>query len=110
MGRNQKWESQPAAPKPENAVGGVVRPAKMTFSVPPAYPFLAQKQHVGGSVVLNAEILANGKVGQVKIISGPILLQQASIDAVKQWRYQPAMLDGKATASQVTVTLQFHAQ
>jgi protein TonB len=103
-------ESQPAAPKPENAVGGDVRPAKMTFSVRPAYPFLAQKQHVGGSVVLNAEILANGSVGQVKVISGPILLQQAAIDAVKQWKYQPAMLDGKATASQVTVTLQFHTQ
>jgi TonB family protein len=102
--------SEPPAPKPENAVGGDARPAKMSFSVQPVYPYLAQKQHLGGSVVLNAEILPNGKVGEVKVVSGPMLLRQAAVDAVKQWKYQPALLDGKATTSQVTVTLQFRAQ
>lgn len=102
--------SQPAAPKTETLVGGDARPAKMISNVPPVYPVLAQKQHLGGSVVLNAEIQLNGSVGAVKVISGPMLLRQAALDAVKQWKYQPAMLDGKPIATQVTITVQFRAQ
>jgi len=44
------------------------------------------------------------------VISGHTLLQQAAMDALKQWKYQPAMLDGKAAPMHLTVTIQFHLQ
>jgi protein TonB len=46
----------------------------------------------------------------MKIVSGPTLLHQAAMDALKQWKYRPAMLDGKAVPMHLTVTLQFRLQ
>jgi protein TonB len=43
----------------------------------------------------------------MKVLSGPTLLEQAAMDALKQWKYEPAMLDGKAVPMHVTVTIQF---
>jgi len=43
----------------------------------------------------------------MKVVSGPTLLQQAATDALKQWKYQPASLDGKPVSMHVTVTIQF---
>jgi protein TonB len=43
----------------------------------------------------------------MKVVSGPTLLQQAATDALKQWKYQPATLDGKPVAMHLTVTIQF---
>jgi protein TonB len=43
----------------------------------------------------------------MKVLSGPTPLQQAAMDALRQWKYQPAMLDGKAVPVHLTVTLQF---
>jgi TonB family protein len=101
---------QPAAPAEALPVGGDVKPAKLISSVPPVYPLLAKNQHVSGNVVVDALIDANGRVTTVKVISGPALLHQAAMDALKQWKYQPATLDGKPTAMHLTVTLQFRLQ
>lgn len=101
---------QPAAPAVPLPVGGDVKSAKLISSVPPVYPMLAKNQHVSGSVVVDALIDANGRVTTMKVISGPALLHQAALDAVKQWKYQPATLDGKPTAMHLTVTLQFRLQ
>jgi len=101
-------ESQPVAPAVP--VGGQVNPAVLLAKVAPQYPALAQRQHLGGAVTLNAEVREDGRIGAVKVVSGPMLLRQAAIDAVKQWKYQPAQLDGKAVASQVLVNIQFRAE
>ena len=101
---------QPAAPEAPQPVGGDVKPAKLITSVPPAYPLLAKNQHVSGNVVIDALIDAHGRVTSMKVISGPALLQQAAMDALKQWKYQPATLDGKPTAMHLSVTLQFRLQ
>ena len=101
---------QPAAPAAPLPVGGDVKQAKLISSVPPAYPALAKNQHVSGNILVDALIDANGKVTTMKIISGPTLLHQAAMDALKQWKYQPATLDGKPVAMHLTVTLQFRLQ
>jgi TonB family protein len=102
--------SQPAAPAAPVAVGGDVKPARMISSVPPIYPALAKTQHVAGDVRVDALIDANGRVTTMKVVSGPSLLHQAAMDALRQWKYQAAMLDGKAVAMHLTVTIQFRLQ
>src|SRR5882762_10400059 len=102
-----KQPSAPAAPLP---IGGDVRQAKLIFSVPPVYPPLAKSQHVSGNVLIDALIDANGHVTTMKVVSGPSLLHQAAMDALRQWKYQPASLDGKLVPMHLAVTIQFHLQ
>src|SRR5207302_10755759 len=96
--------NQPSAPLP---VGGDVKQAKLISSVPPVYPTLAKNQHVSGNVTVDALIDASVRVTTMKVVSGPTLLQQPAMDALKQWKYQPASLDGKPVAMHLTVTVQF---
>jgi len=100
-------QKTPAVPIP---IGGDVKPAQLVKSVPPVYPQMARTQRVTGNVTLDALIDANGDVAQLKVISGPPLLHQAALDAVKQWKYNPAQLDGNPTAMHLTVTVQFRTQ
>ena len=102
--------SQPSAPAAALPIGGDVKQAKLISSVPPVYPALAKNQHVSGNVTVDALIDANGRVTTMKVVSGPTLLQQAAMDALKQWKYQPASLDGKPVAMHLTVTIQFRLQ
>jgi protein TonB len=99
--------NQPAAPLP---IGGDVKPAVLLSSVPPVYPALAKTQHVNGDVKIDAFIDATGHVTATKVLSGPTLLHQSAMAAVKQWRYQPATLNGNAVPMHLTVTLQFRLQ
>src|SRR6267378_2518423 len=102
-----KQTSAPAAPL---TIGGDVKQAKLIFSVPPAYPALAKSQHVSGNVLIDALIDANGHVTTMKVVSGPTLLHQSAMDALRQWKYQPASLDGKLVPMHLAVTIQFHLQ
>ena len=99
--------SEPVAPVP---VGGDVKPARLVKSVPPIYPAVAKSQRLSGDVQIDALIDESGDVSAVKVLSGPTLLHRAALDAVKQWKYTPAMLDGKTTSMHLTVTVQFRTQ
>jgi protein TonB len=107
LAANTNQPSAPAAPTP---IGGDVVTARLISSVPPAYPALARTQHIQGDVRVDALIGVNGRVTSMKVISGPTLLHQAAMDALRQWKYQPATLDGKPVAMHLTVTIQFHLQ
>lgn len=96
-----------ANPISQPPVGGDVRPPRLIASRAPVYPALARKQRVGGDVEVDAIVETNGRIGAAKALSGPVLLQGAAIEAVKQWRYQPGTLDGKAIPMHVTVVLRF---
>ena len=100
-------DKQPSAPVTALPVGGDVRLAKIIFSVPPKYPTLAKSQHVSGNVLVDALIDASGHVTTMKVVSGPAVLHQAAMDALKQWRYVPASLDGHPVAMHLAVTIQF---
>ena len=97
----------PAPPEPDVVQGGDVRLPKLVSSVAPVYPQLAAANHVEGEVKIQAEINASGKVTSTKVLSGPILLRSAAVNAVRQWKYSPAMLDGKAISTQYVVTVRF---
>lgn len=95
------------APPVQPAVGGEVQQARLIRSFPPAYPELARTTRVSGDVVVDALIDVTGKVTSVKVVSGPVLLQQAAIETVRQWKYEPARLDGKPSATHLSVTVRF---
>jgi TonB family protein len=101
---------QPSAPVAPLPVGGDVKQAELISRVAPVYPALAKNQHVSGNVLVDALIDANGKVTTMKVLSGPALLHQSAMDALRQWKYQPATLDGKPVPMHLTVNLQFRLQ
>jgi protein TonB len=101
---------QPAAPVAPLPVGGDVKTAKLISSVPPVYSTLAKAQHISGDVKVDALIDATGHVTTMKVVSGPTLLHQSAMEALRQWKYQPATLDGKAVPMHLTVTIQFRMQ
>jgi len=99
--------SKPAVPVP---IGGEVKSAQLIKSVPPVYPALARSQHISGIVQVDALIDTSGNVAGLKVLSGPPLLHRAALDAVKQWKYSPATLNGQPTEMHLTVSVQFRAQ
>ncbi|HET6928896.1 MAG TPA: TonB family protein [Candidatus Acidoferrum sp.] len=103
-------ESHPNAPAAPVPIGGDVKPAKLLKSVQPVYPQMARTQHVSGNVQIDALIDADGNVSAMKVLSGPSLLRDAALQSLKQWKYQPAELNGQPTSMHLTVTLQFRAQ
>jgi TonB family protein len=104
---NSKQPVAPAVPLP---IGGDVKAARLISSVPPAYPSLARAQHIEGQVLVDALVDVNGRVSSMKVVSGPVLLHQAAMDALRQWKYQSAILDGKPVPMHLTVTIQFRLQ
>ncbi|HEV2617579.1 MAG TPA: energy transducer TonB [Candidatus Acidoferrales bacterium] len=71
------------------------------------YPQIATVAHVQGVVVLHVIIGTDGKVREVQYVSGPPLLRKAAMDAVKQWRYKPTLLNGQPVEVDTTVTVVF---
>lgn len=103
--------SQVAPPPPPAApvrIGGDVQAPKLLSSALPIYPSIARTTGVEGSVVVEASVGETGNVVSTKVISGPPMLRQAALDALRRWKYQPATLNGQPVAVQITVTIQFH--
>jgi protein TonB len=89
-------------------VGGQVKVARLIKAVPPVYPPLAKTNHVIGEVTLDARIDSTGKVTDVEVVSGPTLLRQAAMEALRLWKYEPAQLDGRPVSSHLSVIVKFH--
>jgi len=98
------------APAPTPKVGGQLTSAKVITRVDPEYPKLARQAGASGVVELEATISADGKVKNPRVVRGNSMLQKAAIDAVLQWKYQPAMLNGKPVESPVEIKLNFVTQ
>jgi TonB family protein len=78
---------------------------QLKLKYPPDYPSDAKNAHIEGAVVLRTLIATDGSVKSVRLVSGPPQLVQAAEDSVKQWKYQPYLVNGRAipVATQVTV-------
>jgi TonB family protein len=88
-------------------VGGNIRPPIRIKEVAPVYPAVAQTARIQGDVVIEATIDDEGKVADAKVVKSVPLLDQAALDAVRQWQYQPSLLNGIPTAVVTTVTVKF---
>jgi protein TonB len=109
FGTPEKAAPPPPPPAPTAPVrlhSGIAAPRKIG-DVTPVYPSLAQQAHVKGVVILEAVIDARGNVTDVHVLRSVPLLDQAAIDAVRQWRYTAALLNGRPVPVVITVTINF---
>jgi len=97
----------PAAPV---RVGGNIKPPTKTHDVRPVYPPIAQSARVQGVVIIEATIGADGRVKDTKVLRSIPLLDQSAVDAVKQWRFTPTLLNGVPVPVIMTVTVNFTLQ
>lgn len=88
-------------------VGGHVRAPKAIVIVQPEYPPLAREAHIQGQVRIDAVLDEQGNVVEMKVVSGPPLLYQAALDALKKWKYEPTYLNDQPIAVQMIVTITF---
>ena len=75
--------------------------------VQPTYPPLARQARIQGQVVLHAEISKEGTIQNLQLISGHAMLAPAAIEAVRQWRYKPYLLNGEPVAVETEVIVNF---
>lgn len=87
--------------------GGAVTQASLINRVQPVYPPLARQTRVSGTVRLHAIISKDGSVQQLEVLSGHPLLVQAALDAVRQWRYRPTLLNGEPVEVDTTIDVIF---
>jgi protein TonB len=73
----------------------------------PVYPPMAREARVSGTVVIQATISKTGSLNNLRVVSGPTMLRQPALDAVKTWRYKPYMLDGEPVEVETTVSVNF---
>src|SRR5207245_1684589 len=85
----------PIAGKPVVVSSGV-QAAKLVRQVKPSYPPLAVQAHIAGTVRLAAIIGRDGAIENLRVVSGHPLLTTTAVEAVKQWRYLPTLLNGQA--------------
>ncbi len=88
-------------------VGGNVKEPRLLSSVMPNYPLAAKEAGIQGDVVVQATIDQRGNVADMKVVSGPIMLRQPALDALRRWKYSPTMLNGSAISLQMLVTIKF---
>jgi protein TonB len=82
----------------------------LIYQVKPVYPDLAKRARVQGAVVLEATISKDGSIQNLRVVSGHVLLVDAAINAVQQWRYKPTMLNGEPIDVITTITVTFTLQ
>ena len=93
-------------PQPVRA-GVTVRTPVKTHHVDPVYPAMAQSARIQGIVIIEATISEDGRVINARLLRSVPLLDQAAIDAVRQWQFTPSMLNGAPVPVIMTVTVNF---
>jgi periplasmic protein TonB len=95
-----------AAPKKITVSSGV-EASKIIDQVQPIYPPIAKAARIQGTVVLAATIGKNGTIQDLKVVSGPAMLQESALEAVRRWRYRPTVLDGVPVDVDTTISVVF---
>jgi protein TonB len=99
----------PPPPRPAAPVrpGGDIREPRKILHVAPTYPPVALAAHVKGIVIIEAVIAPDGSVRDARVLRSQPLLDAAALDAVRQWRYTPTLLNGVPVPVVITVTVTF---
>jgi TonB family protein len=88
-------------------LGGQAKAPQLLVSSAPIYPTMARQARVEGQVTIEAVIDATGKLTNMTVISGPPLLQQAAMDSLRTWKYQPGYLNEKPVPTKTSITVNF---
>jgi periplasmic protein TonB len=88
-------------------VSARVAEAIIAKKVQPKYPQEAREKHIQGTVILKVEISREGDVTDVNVVSGDPLLAPAAIEAVKQWKFKPYLLNGQPVVVETQLSVAF---
>ena len=91
-------------------IGGSIKAPTKTKNVPPDYPLDAQTAKVQGVVIIEARVEADGTVSQTRVLRSIPMLDDAAVDAVRQWEFTPTLLNGRPVPVLMTVTVNFTLQ
>ncbi len=96
-----------AAPSKRLAISAGIAVGMLIHKTPPTYPPIAKTARVSGTVELQAIISKTGTVEDLYVVSGPLMLRQAAIDAVRTWRYKPYELNNQPVEVETTIDVNF---
>jgi protein TonB len=99
--------AQPGKPPIKMPAGASAQAATLVCRVPPYYPEEARVQRISGTVRLHTIIGKDGSVKQLEVISGPSKLVDASLQAVRLWRYRPTLINGEPVEIDTTIDVNF---
>jgi len=108
IGKPEIPDSVAAQGPPQVKSGATIQAARLIYQVSPEYPVAAKEAHVQGTILLSAEIGKDGSVGDLSYVSGPQALISSAMDAVRQWKYQPTMLNGTPVTVDTCITVIFN--
>ncbi len=97
----------PPVPHGPIRVGGVIKEPALIHRVEPVYPALAVARQLQGVVILEAMVDEEGRVESLKVLRSPGIFDDAAMDAVRQWRYSPVLLNGRPEKFVLTVVVSF---
>jgi periplasmic protein TonB len=95
------------AAQPTRHISQGVMEGMLIDKVLPVYPTPARAMHIAGRVELQATISRDGTIDHLHVVSGPALLQAAALEAVRQWRYRPYLLNGEPVEVETTINVDF---
>jgi protein TonB len=99
--------AKPAPPPEPVRIGGTVRQPLKVKNVDPVYPAIAQAARVQGIVIIEATLSPDGRMSNARILRSIPLLDQAALEAVRQWEYTPTLLNGVPVPVIMTITVMF---
>jgi protein TonB len=103
------FDTEVAPPPAEPVrVGGSVSAPRLLVRVPPDYPAMAAAAQMEGRVILEATVDEKGSVDDVRVLRSHAIFDAAAIEALKQWRYEPLVFNGRPVPFVLTVTLSFN--
>ena len=94
-------------PAGTSSVAGDVSDSRLIHRVEPQYPAEARARHIQGAVALDVQVGGDGAVHNITVVEGDPVLAEAAVQAVRQWRYRPYSVDGRAVEMQTRVTIRF---
>jgi protein TonB len=107
--RAAQEKAAPQTPDPPRVtVKGKEMKKTLVYKVNPKYPSEAMHQRIAGTVKLHVVVGVDGGVKQVEFVSGPSILAQSTIDAVRQWKYKPPKANGQPVEVDTTVEVEFY--
>lgn len=107
MASTASTRAENVAIPPAKSVVSEVALGKPERAPAPGYPEIARIARIEGEVVLHALIDTMGHVANVQVVSGHPMLAPAATDAVKRWKYEPYLLNGKAVEAETTIKINF---
>jgi protein TonB len=103
-------EFQPRSDDGALRVGGDIKVPRKTKDVRAVYPPIAREAGVSGVVILEVKIGTDGRIQDGRVLRSIPLLDEAALDAVKQWEFEPTLMNGQPIPVIMTVTVNFYQQ